>query len=84
VRKKPALERLLLWERCGFELFLGPTAETTRGDIVPKEHEIYAFLLPDKSITIKRVIKLHKEYLIIDKDKEDKEERKSRDLKVTQ
>jgi hypothetical protein len=52
-----------------------------RQDFLAKESEIYAFLLPEKSITIKRLIKVNEDHLIIDGDNRDTEARKLDELR---
>jgi phage repressor protein C with HTH and peptisase S24 domain len=52
-----------------------------RVDQNPREGEIFAFLLPDKTVTIKRLIKVMPEYVIIDGDNRDPEARKSEELR---
>ena len=54
-----------------------------RMDVIPKEGEIYAFLLKDFSnlVTIKRLTKIDRYFLIIDGDNKDPEDRKTEDLK---
>jgi len=54
-----------------------------RMDVIPKEGEIYAFLLKDlsNSVTIKRLTKIDRHFFIIDGDNKNLEDRKSEDLK---
>jgi len=54
-----------------------------RMDVIPKEGEIYAFLLKDFSncVTIKRLTKIDRHFFIIDGDNKDPEDRKTEDLK---
>jgi transcriptional regulator with XRE-family HTH domain len=54
-----------------------------RMDVIPKEGEIYAFLLKDfgNLITIKRLIKIDRHFLIIDGDNSNPEDRKTEELK---
>lgn len=52
-----------------------------RLDQTAREGEIYAFLLPDKTVTIKRLLKVMPENVIIDGDNRDPEARKSEDLR---
>lgn len=52
-----------------------------RLDIAPRQGEIYAFLLPDNSITLKRLIKLQGHRCIIDGDNQDKRDRELEELK---
>lgn len=52
-----------------------------RQDLLAKEGEIYAFLLPDKTITIKRLIRVNEDHLIIDGDNRDTEARKMDELR---
>ncbi len=52
-------------------------------DVIPKEGEIYAFLLKDfnNAVTIKRLIKIDRYFLIIDGATKDKDDRKLEYLK---
>ena len=54
-----------------------------RGDVIPKEGEVYAFLLKDFSnqVTIKRLTKIDRDFFIIDGDNQNPEDRKTEDLK---
>jgi len=53
-----------------------------RLDVIPKEGEIYAFyLLNSNNVTIKRLIKIDRHYMIIDGDNQDKEDRKTEELR---
>jgi len=54
-----------------------------RMDVIPKEGEIYAFLLKDFSnlVTIKRLTKIDRYFFIIDGDNKNPEDRKTEDLK---
>ena len=54
-----------------------------RMDVIPKEGEIYAFLLKDFSncVTIKRLNKIDRYFFIIDGDNKDPRDRKSEDLR---
>lgn len=54
-----------------------------RMDVIPKEGEIYAFILKDfsNSVTIKRLNKIDKQFFIIDDDNKDPEDRKTENLK---
>jgi len=54
-----------------------------RMDVVPKTGEIYAFLLKDfgNNVTIKRLIKIDRHFMIIDGDNTNQEDRKTDDLK---
>ncbi len=52
-------------------------------DVIPKEGEIYAFLLKDSNnaITIKRMVKIYHHSMIIDGDNKNPEDQKTEDLK---
>jgi hypothetical protein len=54
-----------------------------RMDVVPKIGEVYAFLLKDfgNIVTIKRLIKIDRHFMIIDGDNSNAEDRKAEDLK---
>ncbi|OGD21582.1 MAG: hypothetical protein A2Y69_10840 [Candidatus Aminicenantes bacterium RBG_13_59_9] len=52
-----------------------------RLDLQAREGQIYAFLLPDKTITIKRLVKLNEDHLIVDGDNRDTEARKGEELR---
>ena len=54
-----------------------------RLDVIPKEGEIYAFILKDYNnmVTIKRLIKIDGHFLIIDGDNKNEEDRKTEELK---
>ena len=53
-----------------------------RLDVIPKEGEIYAFyLMNSNTVTIKRLIKIDRHYMIIDGDNQDKEDRKTEELR---
>ena len=53
-----------------------------RLDVIPKEGEIYAFyLMNSNTVTIKRLIKIDRHYMIIDGDNQDKEARKTEELR---
>ncbi|MHA1274633.1 MAG: S24/S26 family peptidase, partial [Promethearchaeota archaeon] len=53
-----------------------------RLDVIPKEGEIYAFyLMNSKTVTIKRLIKIDRHYMIIDGDNQNEEARKTEELR---
>lgn len=54
-----------------------------RMDVIPREGEIYAFLLKDfgNLVTIKRLIKIDRHFLIIDGDNKNPEDRETEELK---
>jgi len=59
--------------------FLVACAGFDRLDVIPKEGEVYAFLLKDfhNSVTVKRLIKIDRHFMIIDGDNKGLEDRKS-------
>ena len=53
-----------------------------RLDVIPKEGKIYAFyLMNSKTVTIKRLIKIDRHYMIIDGDNQNEEARKTEELR---
>lgn len=53
-----------------------------RLDVIPKEGEIYAFyLMNSNTVTIKRLIKIDRHYMIIDGDNQNPEDRKTEELR---